>query len=90
MILFSAFALLSLLHVRGGVSVPADRKKHFFGSSPRPWRCFHQNVILVDNARVFSTSVEVFPAQASVKYSTAGLLHVRGGVSRFESQSRDS
>ena len=36
----SSARVLSLLHVRGGVSTHFDRRFSHFESSPRPWRCF--------------------------------------------------
>ena len=50
-------------------------------SSPRPWRCFHQNDCEEFPCIVFSTSVEVFPPTRTPMASSCGLLHVRGGVS---------
>ncbi len=54
-------------------------------SSPRPWRCF-QVVRQGDEVElVFSTSVEVFPNDKSQPPQGFRLLHVRGGVSKFDS-----
>ena len=36
--------LLSLLHVRGGVSGNHPLRRSFAGSSPRPWRCLNISV----------------------------------------------
>ena len=70
-----------LLHVRGGVSV--DHVAHLARllSSPRPWRCFRNDGSVQSDARVFSTSVEVFLAAAGSSTPKIRLLHVRGGVS---------
>ena len=74
--------VVSLLHVRGGVSTHLDRRFSHFESSPRPWRCFHVRVRSLGLLRVFSTSVEVF-LHRGFGYGPRGrLLHVRGGVSR--------
>ena len=73
--------MISLLHVRGGVS---DRRASwivFAMSSPRPWRCFRATIVRNRFAQVFSTSVEVFPEMFPETWLSTGLLHVRGGVS---------
>ena len=103
----SAYALLGLLHVRGGVSSSSIlRWPPFFvfstsvevfpkalgftfdryGSSPRPWRCFHHWYRAWRLVRVFSTSVEVFLNGKSGMAKTYSLLHVRGGVSYILAQ----
>ena len=51
-------------------------------SSPRPWRCFFRLTVSIMRWGVFSTSVEVFPTALTLGASFAGLLHVRGGVSK--------
>ena len=51
-------------------------------SSPRPWRCFRGFGQAYFYFIVFSTSVEVFPQFDVHSGCHAGLLHVRGGVSR--------
>ena len=56
---------MSLLHVRGGVSVAGNVRFRFAWSSPRPWRCFLFVVSSVSFSLVFSTSVEVFPHVAT-------------------------
>ena len=56
-------------------------KKAPFGSSPRPWRCFHVHAIRLPVDQVFSTSVEVFLFRLLVLALMLRLLHVRGGVS---------
>ena len=57
-------------------------------SSPRPWRCF----LVPENRKyprmVFSTSVEVFPFPQWFHVARFGLLHVRGGVSTGDRDSR--
>ena len=52
----------SLLHVRGGVSYFSLLSQLPLVSSPRPWRCFHVELVGGPLQKVFSTSVEVFPA----------------------------
>ena len=73
--------LQSLLHVRGGVSSRVPTQGTVNESSPRPWRCFQVRTVQRRSAKVFSTSVEVFPPSAAVRDVCKGLLHVRGGVS---------
>ena len=71
-----------LLHVRGGVSHPAEKRGLIKASSPRPWRCFQKSKTLLHQKEVFSTSVEVFPSRVSYQQEPSQrLLHVRGGVS---------
>ena len=53
----------SLLHVRGGVSLPRSLAIVCSASSPRPWRCFRFSRGLKTAIFVFSTSVEVFPIE---------------------------
>ena len=55
-----SISLVSLLHVRGGVS--GHGKSLLTGqlSSPRPWRCFRPEGHVKGGYVVFSTSVEVF------------------------------
>ena len=53
--------LISLLHVRGGVSSSARANSLRSRSSPRPWRCFFERLTRDVSQAVFSTSVEVFP-----------------------------
>ena len=72
----------SLLHVRGGVSEVKGEPDQGSLSSPRPWRCFSIASSQVKALQVFSTSVEVFPTALTLGASFAGLLHVRGGVSK--------
>ncbi len=76
--------LVSLLHVRGGVSDLRQAFQIQKLSSPRPWRCFFGCSRDHPPRCVFSTSVEVFPRPAPCSTSCAGLLHVRGGVSEEE------
>ena len=71
-----------LLHVRGGVSRSHGHKTAIPVSSPRPWRCFYRDCLEFSFARVFSTSVEVFPLTVLIVLKRACLLHVRGGVSK--------
>ena len=73
--------LWSLLHVRGGVSAPANGIHPDPWSSPRPWRCFLRRVYLGNCQYVFSTSVEVFLEKTQSCTGNTSLLHVRGGVS---------
>ena len=54
--------LLSLLHVRGGVSRQIFECRVLLESSPRPWRCFLPIAAVDKKQKVFSTSVEVFPS----------------------------
>ena len=70
-----------LLHVRGGVSIPLSVALRPSMSSPRPWRCFHQQLLNQFSIVVFSTSVEVFPEANKHFLYSFSLLHVRGGVS---------
>ena len=80
--------MLSLLHVRGGVSPRKHRKRLFRSSSPRPWRCFLHGPRVHRRQHVFSTSVEVFPHIQGLHVADEGLLHVRGGVSAHAHDSR--
>ena len=73
--------IVSLLHVRGGVSGRRCCRRGTYRSSPRPWRCFLNQACAACSLLVFSTSVEVFPKKARNAYTRPGLLHVRGGVS---------
>ena len=77
----SAQTQACLLHVRGGVSICHLRFGNCKRSSPRPWRCFHVEVLPSECCSVFSTSVEVFPENRHFNSLILGLLHVRGGVS---------
>ena len=70
-----------LLHVRGGVSGDQRSGPTASTSSPRPWRCFHNDQSLRGDSPVFSTSVEVFLRFNRLLRLLTGLLHVRGGVS---------
>ena len=78
---FSKLRAASLLHVRGGVSGTRGILVPITSSSPRPWRCFWSSTNTSRPARVFSTSVEVFPRGMIDSLGRSGLLHVRGGVS---------
>ena len=71
---------LCLLHVRGGVSRFSKASCANRVSSPRPWRCFCPRSPDPPRQKVFSTSVEVFPAATVTESTGCGLLHVRGGV----------
>ena len=74
-------SVIGLLHVRGGVSKKSPERIHAPGSSPRPWRCFHECRNAIRKSPVFSTSVEVFLCACCRRSSRMRLLHVRGGVS---------
>ncbi len=50
----------SLPHARGGVSKGKMLTKQKAGSSPRPWGCFLNHIILNRLASVFPTPVGVF------------------------------
>ena len=76
-----ATGMSGLLHVRGGVSLQRGGGTSSKRSSPRPWRCFFRGRFVPSRARVFSTSVEVFPDMYECLKELQGLLHVRGGVS---------
>ncbi len=52
--------IISLLHVRGGVSEGSAVEVLASTSSPRPWRCFLNSISKEATCLVFSTSVEVF------------------------------
>ena len=75
----------SLLHVRGGVSFWIALLTQKSSSSPRPWRCFCNDLPNPNFYLVFSTSVEVFLGQVGRRVYEVRLLHVRGGVSRNQS-----
>ena len=79
----------SLLHVRGGVSLPDMDARFLEGSSPRPWRCFWAICVTLGIPIVFSTSVEVFPSSSRHGQRVSRLLHVRGGVSCFAGLEKD-
>ena len=70
-----------LLHARGGVSIFIRHFCFHTMSSPRSWRCFLTNVLLVHSKSVFSTLVEVFLWNLSLLGWKRSLLHARGGVS---------
>ena len=73
--------LISLLHVRGGVSEIHNTPDFDPWSSPRPWRCFLERTGKFTPQQVFSTSVEVFLRATDARCQSSRLLHVRGGVS---------
>ena len=85
---------LSLPHARGGVSGAWSYLLRSSMSSPRPWGCFSERDIEVEEADVFPTPVGVFPQwQKRAAGHTGlphakrpsgrrpGLPHARGGVS---------
>ena len=76
-----SLASSSLFHVRGGVSFSARCQTSKGVSSPRPWRCFSVQDASHGVNLVFSTSVEVFLLDESIRHLFPRLLHVRGGVS---------
>ncbi len=71
----------SLPHVRGGVSTSSATKKSSMQSSPRAWGCFFVGIHAKLAGNVFPTCVGVFPSPCVLRHATAGLPHVRGGVS---------
>ena len=71
----------SLLHARGGVSIPCFLRPRYHVSSPRTWRCFLFHGGGDVRMPVFSTYVEVFLLMNMLRQMEEGLLHVRGGVS---------
>ncbi|SQI36103.1 Uncharacterised protein [Leminorella richardii] len=71
----------SLLHVRGGVSLPFASYQIDVRSSPRTWRCFQLYGQQSYGHAVFSTYMEVFPTTKTALSLSACLLHLRGGVS---------
>ena len=73
--------LISLLHVRGGVSSDNAYEFRVTKSPPRTWRCFYSTHCNSYSMFVFSTYVEVFPFKFGLICGFCGLLHVRGGVS---------
>ena len=73
--------VISLLHVRGGVSWKEVPDLFENLSSPRPWRCFCDRLPFGTSFYVFSTSVEVFLRFCPILEAQVRLLHVRGGVS---------
>ena len=77
--------VISLLHVRGGVSWKEVPDLFENLSSPRPWRCFCDRLPFGTSFYVFSTSVEVFLRFCPLLEAQVRLLHVRGGVSFTES-----
>ncbi len=52
-----------------------------FESSPRAWGCFPGAKLSMPTPAVFPTCVGVFPLESSSTARSAGLPHVRGGVS---------
>ena len=80
----AVYWLASLLHVRGGVSSMSRTTAKHLWSSPRPWRCFPDELRIRSECSVFSTSVEVFPTGWWMRFSKTCLLHVRGGVSWYQ------
>ena len=70
-----------LLHARGGVSPSPVFIRVVGGSSPRSWRCFHEQASQAVMSAVFSTLVEVFPKALCADCDGQCLLHARGGVS---------
>ena len=70
-----------LPHVRGGVSLLPALHLCSSQSSPRAWGCFSKIWTPVADMMVFPTCVGVFPALPCPWMWSAGLPHVRGGVS---------
>ena len=76
-------AASGLPHVRGGVSGRGAMTQPCTQSSPRAWGCFSGIPAWRVLSGVFPTCVGVFPSTIiSVSFS-AGLPHVRGGVSGY-------
>ena len=73
--------LLSLPHVRGGVSRGTVGHAEVPRSSPRAWGCFQRALFPEKVSTVFPTCVGVFPALSLGAGGGARLPHVRGGVS---------
>ena len=67
--------------MRGGVSDATARGEKVRTSSPRAWGCFFDQLPPAFKVMVFPTCVGVFPSFLSRTKSSAGLPHVRGGVS---------
>ena len=76
-----AEGVLRLPHVRGGVSMRFVGKGVKFESSPRAWGCFREGLHQQPSLLVFPTCVGVFLSRTPDPGTTAGLPHVRGGVS---------
>ena len=73
--------VLSLPHVRGGVSENGRGKRTGCWSSPRAWGCFSGRMSDFRAPRVFPTCVGVFPSRRWHTGPRCSLPHVRGGVS---------
>ncbi len=71
-----------LPHARGGVSEWDHRSGVLLPSSPRPWGCFDNLVLLAHRHQVFPTPVGVFPVPVEPGPAIACLPHARGGVSK--------
>ena len=73
--------VVSLPHVRGGVSYQRALAVNCAASSPRAWGCFHTLFFVGCLHDVFPTCVGVFPELGQLTRGFVRLPHVRGGVS---------
>ena len=74
-------SVLSLPHVRGGVSTRKDCLDAAGKSSPRAWGCFPGGGVCTIKRCVFPTCVGVFLKELKAEIASLRLPHVRGGVS---------
>ena len=74
--------MISLPHVRGGVSLYARKWALRSQSSPRAWGCFSLIEFCTSRAQVFPTCVGVFLFRGGMVICSICLPHVRGGVSQ--------
>ena len=81
--------MISLPHVRGGVSRHQLLKKTLQMSSPRAWGCFFIQLDSETQEPVFPTCVGVFLIELDALDELVGLPHVRGGVSQHLKERAD-
>ena len=75
------FRLLSLLRIRGGISVMDEQLRGVIYSSPHTRRYFHRHRRETARAQLFSAHAEVFPRPCSATLRPWSLLRTRGGIS---------
>ena len=75
-----------LPHARGGVSEAKLLREKQVKSSPRPWGCFSDKMLLNYSSYVFPTPVGVFLISVLSVAIACRLPHARGGVSIVRSE----
>ena len=71
------------LHVCGGVSCFITLTYDPEQFSPRMWRCFYAQAVIIRPSSIFSTYVEVFLSPVLHTTGLLNFLHVCGGVSNW-------